>query len=571
MTDPLDDDLREVIERRARVRPEDLEPLLRSVAALPPRRRARRGLLAAAAGIVVLLGLGGLLVTRLPLGTSGAAPGAPNPAAFAGDPRLAECGVTSADAVAIFEMAHLRDYRLHLPAAYELKGLTADPEAPALVIVLRGPATGGRLGESAAPGSHDLCLVVGSDAASWAHIAVAGVDTTGLLAYLPEPTGTPIAPDLAPWVERCGGSTAGVLTVLHLGGGADAPTGLVLLPEPPELASSDPVTVVVYDANHPFPPLGTPAVPGTTIAPREPLGQDHHDLCVLVGADADSATRTLYEDVLVRFEAVRVDSSPSLAPGPTPDVAPGPSLPPQLPASECEAMSFAADRCLAVVELAREQTGLAWDDITKVSISAVPRDEAFLGGGHSVALVTFVLLDGSAREQDVGCAGIGRQYSLVCTDRPEILVTGPYGTGGGYTDTPCGATPGGEPGSACATPMPTIDPDTAAMAVPLKIASHDYPIAATGHLEIDVGRATLPNGILSDARFSLADRYTRAFSLSGGIRLEVRSLDPSRPPFDNIYEHGWYAGTEEVAVYMVLDVTSVTPGASLEVRDLVVR
>jgi hypothetical protein len=400
---------------------------------------------------------------------------------------------------------------------------------------------------------------------------VAGVDTSGLLASVPEPTGTPIAERLMPWVERCGGSTAGVLTVLQLARGADAATALVLLPEPPELATSGPATVVVFDANHPFPPLGTPAVPGTTIEPREPLGEGHHDLCVLVGADADTATRTLHEDVLVRFQAVRVDGSPSLVPGPTPDVAPGPSLPAQLPLSECEAMSFATDRCLAVVERAREQAGLAWDDIAKVSISAPPPGGAFLGGGHSVALVTFVLLDGSAREQDVGCAGIGGQYSLVCTDRPEILVTGPYGRGGGYTDIPCGATPGGEPGSACATPMPTIDPDAAAKAVPLEIAAHDYPIAATGHVEIEVGRATLPNGILSDARFDLADRFTRAFTVEGGIRLEIRSLDPSRPPFENVYEHGWYPGTEEVEVYLVLDVVSFTPGAALQVRDLVVR
>ena len=86
-----------------------------------------------------------------------------------------------------------------------------------------------------------------------------------------------------------------------------------------------------------------------------------------------------------------------------------------------------------------------------------------------------------------------------------------------------------------------------------------------------MGRATLPNGILSDARFTLADVHTRTFQVEDGIRLEVRSLDPSRPPFDNIYTHGWYPGTEDVEVYLVMDVTSFTPGAMLQVRDLVVR
>jgi hypothetical protein len=573
MTDPLDDDLRELLERRARVRPEDLAPLRHTIATLPPRRRSRRGLLAAAAGIVVLLGFGALLIARLPLGTSGAAPNPPDPAAFAGDPRLGECGVTSAGAIAIFELAHVRDYPRQLPAAYELKGLDADPEAPALVVVLDGPGSPDRMGSPAPEGSHDLCLVIGADAATWTVTHVAGVDTSGLLASVPEPTGTPIAERLMPWVERCGGSAAGVLAVLQLDNSVDPQTGLVLLPEPPELTASDPVTVVVYESTHPFAPLGSPDAPGATIGPREPLREGHHDVCILVGANADTATRTIREDLLVRFEAIRTDASPT-TPGATPDVAPGPTLPPQLAASECAAMQFATDRCLAVVEAAREAldgwwigVDFGWAAIERVTLGPVS-EVTF--GGHAVAAVVFLMVDGTTYSHDVRCGGISI-YSLVCTDHPEILVTGPFGLGGGYTDTPCGATPGGEPGSACATPMPTIDPDAAAAAVPLEIAARDYPITATGHLEIVVGRATLPNGILSDARFDLADRFTRAFIVEGGIRLEVRSLDPSRPPFDNVYEHGWYPGTEEVEVYLVLDVVSFTPGAALQIRDLVVR
>ena len=574
MTDPLDDDLRELLERRARVSPEDLEPLRRTIATLPPRRRSRRGLLAAAAGIVLLLGFGGLLVARLPLGTSGAAPGPPDPAAFAGDPRLGECGVSSADAIAIFELAHVRDYPRQLPAAYELKGLDADPEAPALVVVIDGPGSPDRMGSPAPEGSHDLCLVIGADVATWTVTRVAGVDTSGLVAFLPEPTGTPIAERLVPWVERCGGSAAGVLAVVEVPRGSEAASKVVLLPEPPELAAGDPVTVVVYESTHPFPPLGTPPAAGATVEPREPLGEGHHDVCILVGLDPDTATRTLHEDVLVRF-VVLIDPSSSIAPGPTPDVAPGPTLPPQLAMSECASMRFATDRCLAVVEAAREArdgwwigVDFGWAAIERVTLGPITTRGASFGS--DVATVTFGLVDGTTYTHDVRCGGIS-SYSLVCTDRPEILISGPYGRGGGYTDIPCGATPGGEPGSACARPMPTIDPDAAAAAVAREIAARDYPITATGHLEIDVGRATLPNGILSDARFDLADRFTRAFTVEGGIRLEVRSLDPSRPPFENVYEHGWYPGTEEVAVYLVLDVVSFTPGSALQIRDLVVR
>lgn len=151
------------------------------------------------------------------------------------------------------------------------------------------------------------------------------------------------------------------------------------------------------------------------------------------------------------------------------------------------------------------------------------------------------------------------------------MLIAPYGAGSGYHDVPCGAVPGGEAGSACATPMSGIDPDAARAGVPLEAASHDYAIAGLGPQEILVGSATLPNGILSDARFSLADPFTRAFAVRDGIALVVRPLDPARPLFVNIYAHGWYTGTEEVEVYLVFDVTAFTPGATLEVRDLVVR
>ena len=138
----------------------------------------------------------------------------------------------------------------------------------------------------------------------------------------------------------------------------------------------------------------------------------------------------------------------------------------------------------------------------------------------------------------------------------------------GYYDVPCGAVPGGEPGSSCATPLPTVNPK--ATAVPLRIAAHDIPLA-TGHQELLVGHATLPNGVLSDASFSLADPTTQAFTVNGEVQLVIRSTDPSRQPFDNAYVHGWHPGSEVVNVYLVLDVLTVQPGATLQIRDLVVR
>ncbi len=554
--------LRDLLAERTSIGPEEVEPLRRYVAQLPPRRGRRgRGMLAAAAGIVVMLGLAGLLVTQIPMGTSGAGPQAPDPAAFAGDPRLTVCNATSADASAIFEMAHLRDYPLHLPAAYALKGIHGDPDAPTLVIVLRGPGSVDRGGETPAPGTHDLCLVVGADAASWAQVSVVSVDTTGLVAFLPEPTGTPIVADLSPWADRCGGPSAGISAIVRLARGADDAASLGLDPEPAELATAPAATVVVYDTTHPFPPLGTPPPGAVSPEPRQPLAEGHHDLCVLVGSDPATAIRTIHEDVSVTIPA-SASASPSSSDSPSASAG---ALPAQLDPAECGRMSFALDRCLAVVEQARTQSSLAWSDITRVQLASPSSQVATTA---RIATVTFTLRDGSTMATVVSCVGPGGQYSLVCTDHPRILLIAPIG---GYHDVPCGATPAGEPGSSCASPLPSIEPSAAAKAMPLSIPSRDIPITATGHLEILLGTATLPNGILSDARFSLADPFTRDFVVANGISLVVRSTDPTRPPFDNLYAHGWYPGTEDVQAFLVLDVTSFVPGATIQVRDLVVR
>ncbi len=276
--------------------------------------------------------------------------------------------------------------------------------------------------------------------------------------------------------------------------------------------------------------------------------------------------------------AIAREATPSAAetPGPSPTPIhfhqlPGePSLPPQLDPAECATMSFAAERCLAVVERARDEASLDWADIVAVHLASPAPDIDSLGS-HPVAEVTFELGDGSTVPDEVRCLNVGALDDPVCTDNPAIPVYAPYAMNAGYHDVPCGSTPGGEPGSACATPLPTIAPHAAAEAVPLEIAARDIPITSTGPMEINVGPAVLPNGVLSDARFSLADPFTRAFAVADGIRLEVRSQDPTRPPFDNAYAHGWYPGTEAVEVYLVFDVTSFTAGAQLQLRDLIVR
>lgn len=564
-------ELRDLLARRAEVRGPEVDALRGFVAALPARRRRRPsfGLLAAAAGITVMLSVG-VLLAGAPFGSSGAGPKPPNPAAFAGDPRLAVCNAKATDAEAIFELRHLADYAEQLPNAYPLIGLAADPAAPALVIVFKGPGTPEEGGATPGPSSHDLCLVVGADQASWQHVGVANVDTTGLLAFLPEPSATPIASADLPWVERCGGPEAGINRILHLPHGTDAMTLNSLFV--PQAAMSDaPMTIIEYAGAHPFAPQGTPPPSGATFAPREPLKPGERDLCILSGADPATAKRTIVEwgtQFVVApppsvAPAESLPTSDDASPGATtmPDPSPASILRPQIVAADCAALGLGEGRCSAVVEQARAAMDLAWTKIAQVHLAKPTAvRELWIG----VADVTFTLVDGSTRlAPTAGCYVTAADTDPACADHPALVLEMPFGDTSSYSDVPCGNS-----GDACPTPLPSIDPGAAS--VPLQIPSRDYALSV-GHMEILVGQATIPNGVLSDARFALADPTTTAFAVDGAITLTLRPVDPAGKPFDNAYQHGWHEGSEVVTVYLEFDVLSMTSGATLEVRDLVVR
>jgi hypothetical protein len=137
----------------------------------------------------------------------------------------------------------------------------------------------------------------------------------------------------------------------------------------------------------------------------------------------------------------------------------------------------------------------------------------------------------------------------------------------GYRDVPCA---GEAPEHPCASPLPSIDPAAATQSEPLVIDSLDVPIDRTGPYEVRLGQATIPNGILSDASFSLGDDSPGDLLLDGALVLSVESLDGG-PPFDNLYRHGWRPGTERVRVTLTFRVEWFEPGAALGIRDLVVE
>ena len=136
MNDDFEDLLKRWLRDRGATERSAIEALAGHVATLPPRRRRQPTGVAAAAAVILALGLAAFaLVPRSGSISAPTAPVPPDPAAFAGDPRLGRCGASIETALDVFEMVQARDYRLHLPAM----GLSPelDVDAPGFVVVFR--------------------------------------------------------------------------------------------------------------------------------------------------------------------------------------------------------------------------------------------------------------------------------------------------------------------------------------------------------------------------------------------------------------------------------------------------
>ena len=251
------------------------------------------------------------------------------------------------------------------------------------------------------------------------------------------------------------------------------------------------------------------------------------------------------------------------------DLADGPDVRPRADGSVaypegCAHFGFSERRCDAIVAWAEEQLPAAHRPVTAIELAPDSEPDAVRLGGAFAALVRFRLDDGTKLEFPLYC-GIGGQWSLLCTEMPEIRISSP--TMGGYTDVPCA----GEGPNGCATPLPTFDPIALRAAQPLTIAARDILIDHAGRYEVPLGLAALPNGVLTEASFRLGDSFIQTVSIVEAVWLDVRPTDPNAPPFDNYYMRGWHEGTETVEAILVFEVVSFEPGATLELRDIVVR
>ncbi|HEX5590406.1 MAG TPA: hypothetical protein VFX65_08975 [Candidatus Limnocylindrales bacterium] len=277
---------------------------------------------------------------------------------------------------------------------------------------------------------------------------------------------------------------------------------------------------------------------------------------------------------------LEVDDQAAVATSTTPPTAhPTASSPPTRPPADvalaypdgCAAYGLSERQCAFIVELAMQDAGVPENEIARIELLGDP-DCVDPGGGlcntslGSTFLVRVRLItDGGASSEHTRRCMLGSGYP--CTDDPGLAVSSPTGPNGGYWDTPCN--PGPAP-AGCATPMPPIDPDAAANAVALEIADLDIAIDHVGDYRIELGTATLPNGQLSEAS-------VRSVSSEGWVvvdrflRLTVTSEDPSRPPFETAYQHGWYPGTERVSVVLEFTVLQADPGAVLSLAGILVR
>ena len=226
---------------------------------------------------------------------------------------------------------------------------------------------------------------------------------------------------------------------------------------------------------------------------------------------------------------------------------------------------YGVDRCDALLTMSAEALGVDDVDVTAIDIAPepTPRADGILetrSGSAGIGIIAHVA--GGVRETRV-CMGVSMEPA--CRTSPELTIGSPIGNG--YEDVACR----GEPPDGCETPVPRTEPEARAAARPLRIERIVLPVSGVGRQELRLGEATLPNGILTIARAELGDPWPDGVRVGGeGIRIEVRSLVPGRPAFHNVHEHGWYAGTERVEVFLIVDVRDVDPGATLDIRDVVV-
>jgi hypothetical protein len=239
----------------------------------------------------------------------------------------------------------------------------------------------------------------------------------------------------------------------------------------------------------------------------------------------------------------------------------------------CSGFGLSPRRCEAVVAAAASQAGVERSNATSIWLLPEPgcgEDPLADTGGGCVRTMSFVAgvrfdLPGADPVRTNIFCGVGPPR-LVCSETPGIEAIDFHAAG--YWDVPCA----GEAPDGCASPLPSLSAAAADAGTELRLDSVDVPVGTVGHREVDLGAAVLVDGIVQEARFSIADEVQDGFLLADGtVRMELRSTIPGRPPFDNAYSRGTFDGPEEVRVVLVFDVAETSSDAVIHVTDVLVR
>lgn len=225
----------------------------------------------------------------------------------------------------------------------------------------------------------------------------------------------------------------------------------------------------------------------------------------------------------------------------------------------CGGLGFSERQCRAIVARATQQAGLRAGDVVSARFLANEADDRL--GSQPIAVVALTQKGGQERIEEIRCVGIPSSDDRVCVKDPQI------GIGGGIDhDVPCD----GEAPAGCATPPPQPRPASERAAQQLAIRALDIPLDHVGSYEVAIGEASLPDGYMTERSASLADTRPTTYWIQGGIFIDVRPLLADRPPVGSRYRDP-YDGVEPVQVLLVFEVVETSPGAVLEVRDILVR
>ena len=324
-TGPSDERFEEAVQsllaERGRTTNGDIRAVLDGIDELPARSGdRRRSWLAAAAAIAILVIGGGFALGRIPVPSFGQPGTGPGPAAFEGDPRLADCEAQiGSPAAQVFEMAHASWFPLYFPG-WSRGAPELEVQDPALVVI--GPQLPGmnrvpRIEGDPTPATTPspmfrMCIAVGTpnDATlhdygyTWFDRIVPMLSAEDLAKATHLDPDVLAAPSAWPFPDRlapCGGITGNELYVFEMVHLSDFPRHFPGSGLDPFAGDDEPAVVVVY----------RDPLPISRLAEASPNPNDH-DVCVAAEVENAQPDHEVLPGVDITGFHVRIDAEQAL-------------------------------------------------------------------------------------------------------------------------------------------------------------------------------------------------------------------------------------------------------------------